>query len=850
MPDENQPVRIIARADVTAAGRVLDGVRRIAEEGAAALGEIPAHVQEAVRRLREIEQAAAGGTGITEDQAEALAELLEVIRQEEALHAARALEESARIRAQGLSTEILNLIRLNDQYRTAYGHQYRAEQLRRIIERIIRLAEAARPGDLGDGAGPPVPPGAPAPGPGETPPPGDLPPGPDGAPAGEPLPGEAPAGHSGPARPPLPIDLPAPGQLPAIPRIYPGTRRTSPGPLPRERRSRLERWLRSDVRSVRAHWRSVGQTVGRLANALTAGYILHGAMRAGDVAERYESDLSTFGARRNRIGEPMVLNSGPIGFGQRYERRDVAGVVDLQRAMNAARLAYLATGDEVLAAMHALDEQYSARRLLTAFDTGRRLGLAPERVARFSARMHRTTTYRGGTRPGGEPQHLGAALAASGMRTRPEEFLADVEAYADAASGGQLMQDYAVPLGFGAMMGALGLGGTARRRAGLSLLQGIAEHRSEETYAAKVAAVRRFLGPVEVDGRRLDPSSFRDVRRLLASSDPRVAWAVALWAEDRAARMAIRPAQRRDTALTLFESTLGLDPADAEVIWRGRHMLADVGSVGGVARDDTWRKGPMYRGPDGTTKGSIGRARAEIDYGEHRAGRRVLDLVTNYKEALEVAASGFLAGRGMLASMGAGTAHLNDDALRLLQFSTAARGDLLGLATAAALETQRMFAPLFGRGRAAAGPTFAPPPGQREVDVLIPGGRITGRFLEQRATHTHEGIDVAAPAGTPIHAPRTGTVARVYSSPTAGNVVEITHPGGYTTRYLHLQAPARIVDPTSGQERDVRRGDPVTSGMQIGTVGSTGRSTGPHLHFEARQAGQVVDPATFLRETP
>lgn len=98
----------------------------------------------------------------------------------------------------------------------------------------------------------------------------------------------------------------------------------------------------------------------------------------------------------------------------------------------------------------------------------------------------------------------------------------------------------------------------------------------------------------------------------------------------------------------------------------------------------------------------------------------------------------------------------------------------------------------------------------------------------------HSGIDFAAPQGTTVLSAGAGTVSFVGQISGYGNVVEVTHPGGLITRYGHLSAFL------------VKQGDAVSTGMPIARVGSTGRSTGPHLHFEVRRADNAVDPARYL----
>ena len=105
---------------------------------------------------------------------------------------------------------------------------------------------------------------------------------------------------------------------------------------------------------------------------------------------------------------------------------------------------------------------------------------------------------------------------------------------------------------------------------------------------------------------------------------------------------------------------------------------------------------------------------------------------------------------------------------------------------------------------------------------------VTGR-------HTmHEGLDFAAPRGTPILAASGGVVTEARYVPGYGKLVEIDHGNGLVTRYAHASAIS------------VKLGEVVGKGQQIARVGSTGRSTGPHLHYEVRIAGHPLDPTLFM----
>ncbi len=110
---------------------------------------------------------------------------------------------------------------------------------------------------------------------------------------------------------------------------------------------------------------------------------------------------------------------------------------------------------------------------------------------------------------------------------------------------------------------------------------------------------------------------------------------------------------------------------------------------------------------------------------------------------------------------------------------------------------------------------------------------VTGRHS------MHEGLDFAAPKGTPIHAASGGVVTEARYAPGYGKLVEINHGNGLITRYAHASSI------------NVKVGDLVEKGQLIARVGSTGRSTGSHLHFEVRMAGHPLDPTLFLaRQEP
>ncbi len=132
----------------------------------------------------------------------------------------------------------------------------------------------------------------------------------------------------------------------------------------------------------------------------------------------------------------------------------------------------------------------------------------------------------------------------------------------------------------------------------------------------------------------------------------------------------------------------------------------------------------------------------------------------------------------------------------------------------------------------------------REVLASVPSiwpieGFITSRFGGRADPFTgrneqHKGLDISARTGTPIYAPGKGTVIFSGVENGYGNSILLQHGGGITTRYAHMS------------RRAVSEGQTVQRGDVIGYVGSTGRSSGPHLHYEVRLNGVNVDPLRYI----
>jgi len=126
-------------------------------------------------------------------------------------------------------------------------------------------------------------------------------------------------------------------------------------------------------------------------------------------------------------------------------------------------------------------------------------------------------------------------------------------------------------------------------------------------------------------------------------------------------------------------------------------------------------------------------------------------------------------------------------------------------------------------------------PSLRPVTVGFVSSRFGWRMDPITGRRTmHRGVDFSARLGTPVYATADGVVTYSGVEQTYGNVVEISHGNGYTTRFAHMQ------------RRLVQKGQRVTRGDVVGRVGSTGRSTFSHLHYEIERDGERVDPLRYV----
>jgi lipoprotein NlpD len=116
-------------------------------------------------------------------------------------------------------------------------------------------------------------------------------------------------------------------------------------------------------------------------------------------------------------------------------------------------------------------------------------------------------------------------------------------------------------------------------------------------------------------------------------------------------------------------------------------------------------------------------------------------------------------------------------------------------------------------------------------------GVLYGRF-GKKGKEPHDGIDLAAPAGTPVKTAQEGTVLYAGEQRGYGLIVIVQHPNGHITLYAH------------NRDLRVRTGQSVRRSQVIATVGESGRTSGPHLHFEVRVDGKPVDPLDYLGPLP
>jgi len=132
--------------------------------------------------------------------------------------------------------------------------------------------------------------------------------------------------------------------------------------------------------------------------------------------------------------------------------------------------------------------------------------------------------------------------------------------------------------------------------------------------------------------------------------------------------------------------------------------------------------------------------------------------------------------------------------------------------------------------------------GHRQQQEEIPAGWpvaptkvvVTAEFGVPRGSSRHEGIDLAAPAGTPVWATADGRVVSAGKDGRYGKTVVVDHGSGFRTRYAHLK------------KIETKQGKRVERGNTIGRVGKSGNASGPHLHYEVLRNGVPVNPRVYL----
>jgi murein DD-endopeptidase MepM/ murein hydrolase activator NlpD len=179
--------------------------------------------------------------------------------------------------------------------------------------------------------------------------------------------------------------------------------------------------------------------------------------------------------------------------------------------------------------------------------------------------------------------------------------------------------------------------------------------------------------------------------------------------------------------------------------------------------------------------------------------------------------------------------------------SSSARKEEGRAAVASRSEAQRAQASAGSRREASARVRGRVVPGGRERSAEAPSTRgmlqwplrgvLYGRF-GKKGREPHDGIDLAAPKGTPVRTASPGLVLYAGEQRGYGNIVLVEHANGLITLYAH------------NNDVRVRTGQTVREGQVVATVGESGRTSGPHLHFEVRRDGRPVDPLDFLGPIP
>lgn len=211
-------------------------------------------------------------------------------------------------------------------------------------------------------------------------------------------------------------------------------------------------------------------------------------------------------------------------------------------------------------------------------------------------------------------------------------------------------------------------------------------------------------------------------------------------------------------------------------------------------------------------------------------------VIAIFKQGRMVAAAAMLFG---FLTMGAHPALAN---------SSAASADMAAAArdarTAPISGGDAQFRNLFASWESLGGPDASAPTTSIAIPSIMPlaAAKLTSNYGMRThpvigGRHNHKGVDLAAPTGTPVYATADGVVSRADHFSSYGLYVALQHGAALETRYAHMSRLA------------VAAGERVSKGDIIGYVGSTGRSTGPHLHYEVRMDGVAVNPIPYMVES-
>ena len=275
----------------------------------------------------------------------------------------------------------------------------------------------------------------------------------------------------------------------------------------------------------------------------------------------------------------------------------------------------------------------------------------------------------------------------------------------------------------------------------------------------------------------------------------------------------VTPAEKTLRPSPINDTIIFVAPPDREARLQSRELQAETTRV-------------AERTTTGGLNGMLARVSLSLDKVEQKQSAALTDL----EERIDVKARSM---RSVLADLGVDTARMPADApvggpfvpLRPPQSGASAFERQLYRINVARAQIDRFSHALI------AVPVRKPVIG--EVDMSSPFGMRMDPFLGRPAVHT--GIDLRGEIGEPVRATATGRVSIAGREGGYGNMVEINHGNGLATRYGHLS------------QIDVKVGQTVQIGEVIGRIGSTGRSTGPHLHYETRVNGEAIDPQKFLR---